>query len=67
MKGDQNKGEEDPELLNSDRHTKITTIYRATIYKNNLKTSSKHFPTTEDIKKEPQSDVKGGGNGREVI
>ena len=35
---------EDPELTSSHEHTKITTIYRATTYENDLKTSRKDFP-----------------------
>ena len=34
---------EDPELTSTYGHTKIITIYRATIYENNLKTSKKDF------------------------
>ena len=33
--------QEDPELISSHGHTKITTIYRATISENDLKTSRK--------------------------
>ena len=35
--------QEDPELTSSHRHTKITTIYRASINENDLKTSRKDF------------------------
>ena len=34
----------DPELISSHVHTKITTVYRATIDENDLKTSRKYFP-----------------------
>ena len=36
--------QEDAELTSSHGHTQITTIYRATIDENNLKTSGKDFP-----------------------
>lgn len=36
--------EEDSELTSSQRHTKITTIYRETIHENELTTSRKCFP-----------------------
>ena len=36
--------QENPELTSSHGHTKITTIYRATIYENDLKTDRKDFP-----------------------
>ena len=35
--------QEDPKLNSSHRHTKITTIYRVTIYENDLKTNRKDF------------------------
>ena len=43
---------EDPELTSTHRHTKITTIYRATIDENDLKIS--RFSTTKGGKKELQ-------------
>ena len=36
--------QEDSELTSSPKHCKITTIYRATVDENNLKSSSKDFP-----------------------
>ena len=36
--------QEDPELTSSHGYTKITTTYRATVYENDLKTTSKDFP-----------------------
>ena len=36
--------QEDPELSSSHNHTKITTIYRATLSENDLKTSRKDSP-----------------------
>lgn len=36
--------QEDPELTLSRGHSKITTIYRETIYEDDLKTSTKDFP-----------------------
>ena len=43
-------------LTSCHRHTKITTINRAIIDENDLKTSRKDFPTTNSIKKKPQGD-----------
>ena len=48
---------ENSELTFSHEHTKITTIYRATINENNLK---KRFSATKVLKKKPQPD---GYNG----
>ena len=45
---------EDPELTSSYEHTKITTIYRATIDEKDQKPSKKISSTTKNIKKEPQ-------------
>ena len=36
--------QEEPELTSSHRHTKITTIYRATIDENDMKTTRKDCP-----------------------
>ena len=36
--------EEDPEFTSFHGHTQTVTLYRATIYENNLKTSRKDFP-----------------------
>ena len=36
--------QDNPELTSSHGYTKITTIYRATIYENDLKTSRNYFP-----------------------
>ena len=44
---------EDLKLTSSHGHTKITTTYRANIYKNNLKSNWKDVSTTKIIKKEP--------------
>ena len=49
--------EKDPEFSSSHRYTKITIIYRATVYGNDLKTSRKDFSITQDKKKEPQWDT----------
>ena len=49
---------EDPEFTSSQGHTKITTIYRATVAK--TKDKQKWSSTIKDIKKEPQLDEKGG-------
>ena len=46
--------EKDHEIISSHRHSKFTTIYRATVDKNNLRNSKKRLFTTKDIKKEPQ-------------
>ena len=35
---------EDPELTSSSGHTRITTVYRITIYETDLETSRKDFP-----------------------
>jgi len=35
--------QEDPELISSQGHTKIRTIYRTTIYKDKMNTSRKDF------------------------
>ena len=37
-------GQENPELIYSCRHIKITAIYRATIYEHELKSNKKDFP-----------------------
>ena len=42
--GDKMAEQEDPELTSSHGHTKITTIYRATVDDNELKVSGKDFP-----------------------
>lgn len=47
--------QEDSELSSSHRHTKITTIYRSTIYQD----QQKRFSTTKDIKKEQQDGQEG--------
>lgn len=36
--------QEDPELTSSREHAKMTTIYRAGIYENKLKTREEIFP-----------------------
>ena len=41
--------EKDPELTFFHAHTKITTIYRETIYEDDLKTSTKDFPQQKNI------------------
>lgn len=38
-------------------HTKITSIYKATIHENKLKTSRKDLDLAKDIKEEPQLEV----------
>ena len=43
--------EEDPELTSFHGHTQIVTLYRATVYENNLKTSRKDFPQLSKKKK----------------
>lgn len=45
--------QEEVELNSFNGHTKITTIYKTTINKNDVKTSRKYFPTTKDVKKDP--------------
>lgn len=45
-------GSEDPELTSSCGHRTITTVYRATMYENILKTSRKDFLQVKKIKKE---------------
>ena len=51
--------EEDPELTSFHGHTQIVTLYRATIYENNLKTSRKDFPHLRMLRR---SNRKGGHN-----
>ena len=36
--------QEGPELFFSHGHVNMTTVYRATVYENNLKTSREYFP-----------------------
>ena len=36
--------QEDPELFFSHGYVNMTTVYRATVYENNLKTSREYFP-----------------------
>ena len=45
---------ENPDLNLSLEHTQITTLYRAIIYKNDLKTSRKDFFQDYRLKKEIQ-------------
>ena len=56
--------QEEPELIASSGHTKIATIYRATIYENDLKMSRKHFP---QLKTQKRSHTKVGRMGRDSL
>ena len=51
--------EEDPELTSFHGHTQTVTLYRATIYENNLKTSRKDVPHLRMLRR---SNRKGGHN-----
>ena len=51
--------QEDPELTSSQGHTKITTIYRATIDEKNWKTSRKGFLQLK-IKRKNHNETVGG-------
>lgn len=45
--------QEEVELNSFNGHTKITTIHKTTINKNDVKTSRKYFATNKDTNKEP--------------
>ena len=43
--------QEDPELFFSHGYVNMTTVHRATVYENNLKTSREYFPKLKTLKK----------------